>query len=331
MGGRVVVVTGASAGVGRATARLFAARGDHVALLARGEAGLRAAVDEITESGGRALAVPVDVSDQDAVERAADTVEHELGLIDVWVNNAFVTVFAPFLDMSPEEYRRVTDVTYQGYVHGTRTALRRMTERDRGVVVQVSSALAYRGIPLQSAYCGAKHAIEGFTEAVRCELLHDRSTVRITMVQLPAVNTPQFDWALSRLRKAPQPVPPIYQPEVAARAVLRAADRPRRREYWVGASTIGTLLANRVFPGLLDHYLARTGYDAQNSADANTHKPAVNLWSPVDDAPGTERGAHGRFDDQAKPRALRVRPTLPLAVAAGATGWLVSRLARRTG
>lgn len=201
-----------------------------------------------------------------------------------------------------------------------------MTRRDKGVVVQVSSVLAYRGIPLQSAYCGAKHAIEGFTEAVRCELLHDRSNVRITMVQLPAINTPQFDWALSRLRRAPQPVPPIYQPEVAARAVVRAADHPRRREYWVG----GTLLANRVAPGLLDHYLARTGYGAQNSPETDTGKPEINLWSPADDTPGTARGAHGRFDDQAKPRALRVRPALPLAAAAAAGGWLLTRLARRS-
>ena len=333
MAAKVVVVTGASAGVGRAIARSFARRGDHVALLARGEAGLAAAVEEITEAGGRALAVPVDVSDHEALERAAGTVEHELGLIDVWVNNAFVTVFAPFLDMTADEYRRVTDVTYHGYVHGTRTALKRMTARDRGVVVQVGSALAYRGIPLQSAYCGAKHAIEGFTEAVRCELLHDRSNVRITMVQLPAMNTPQFDWALSRLRHAPQPVPPIYQPEVAAQAVVRAADRPRRREYWLAGSTAGTLLANRLVPGLLDHYLARTAYKAQNSPDDQEPGHAVNLWEPADAAPGSARGAHGRFDDQAKGRAFP-RPSklgaAGLAGAAGTMAWLLAWRARRT-
>ena len=327
MTAKVVVVTGASAGVGRAIARSFAQRGDRVALMARGEAGLAAAVEEITEAGGTALAVPVDVAEHEALERAADTVEHELGLIDVWVNNAFVTVFSPFLEMTPDEYRQVTDVTYHGYVHGTRAALRRMTARDRGVVVQVGSALAYRGIPLQSAYCGAKHAIEGFTEAVRCELLHDRSNVRITMVQLPAMNTPQFDWALSRLRRAPQPVPPIYQPEIAARAVVRAADRPRRREYWVGGSTTGTLLANRLVPWLLDRYLARTAYRAQNSADAETPGHAVNLWEPADATPDSTRGAHGRFDDQAK------NHTFPLRAAglagAGTMAWLLTRWARR--
>jgi NAD(P)-dependent dehydrogenase (short-subunit alcohol dehydrogenase family) len=326
MAAKVVVVTGASAGVGRAIARRFAQRGDRVALLARGAAGLAAAVEEITEAGGRALAVPVDVTDHEALERAADTVEHELGLVDVWVNNAFVTVFAPFLDMTADEYRRVTDVTYHGYVHGTRTALKRMTARDSGVVVQVGSALAYRGIPLQSAYCGAKHAIEGFTEAVRCELLHDRSNVRITMVQLPAINTPQFDWALSRLRRAPQPVPPIYQPEVAAKAVVRAADRPRRREYWVAGSTTGTLLANRLVPGLLDRYLARTAYRAQNSPDVPGH--AVNLWEPVDAVPHGARGAHGRFDDRAKDRAFPRSGSLGvLAGAAGVVAWLLARRA----
>lgn len=297
---KVVVVTGASAGVGRAVARRFAARGDRVGLIARGEAGLTGAVEEITSAGGTALAVPADVADHAALERAADTIEHELGPVDVWVNNAFVTVFAPFLKIRPDEYRRVTDVTYHGYVHGTRIALDRMTRRDSGVVVQVGSALAYRGIPLQSAYCGAKHAIEGFTEAVRCELLHDDSAVRITMVQLPALNTPQFDWALARLGRKPQPVPPIYQPEVAARAVVAAADRPRRREYRVGAGTVGTLLANKLVPGLLDRYLARTGYRAQRTATEDDPDRQTNLWTPVDEPAGTDHGAHGRFDDQAR-------------------------------
>ena len=304
----VIVVTGASAGVGRAVARMFADRGDRVALLARGEAGLAAAAEE---TGG--LAVPVDVVDYEALDRAADTVERELGPIDVWVNNAFTTVFAPFLKMRPEEFRRVTDVTYHGYMHGTRVALERMTRRNAGVVVQVGSALAYRGIPLQSAYCGAKHAIEGFTEAVRCELLHDRSDVRITMVHLPAVNTPQFDWALSRLSRKPQPVPPIYQPEVAARAIVRAADRPRRREHWVGASTTATVLANKLFPGLLDRYLARTGYKSQHSPDAEQADRKTNLWSPVDDRDSTH-GAHGRFDEQAK-QAIPARARRMVAAA----------------
>jgi NAD(P)-dependent dehydrogenase (short-subunit alcohol dehydrogenase family) len=284
---------------------MFAERGDRVALVARGEAGLASAAEEI---GGRAMAVPVDVSDYEALEKAAEKIEQELGPIDVWVNNAFTTVFAPFLKMRPEEFRRVTDVTYHGYVHGTRVALARMTQRDSGVVVQVGSALAYRGIPLQSAYCGAKHAIEGFTEAVRCELLHDGSGVRITMVHLPAVNTPQFDWALSRLSTKPQPVPPIYQPEVAARAIVRAAERPKRREHWVGASTTGTVLANKLFPGLLDRYLARTGYKSQHSPDAEEAGRPTNLWSPVDDRPDSARGAHGRFDEQAKAAtSVRVR------------------------
>jgi NAD(P)-dependent dehydrogenase (short-subunit alcohol dehydrogenase family) len=326
---RVVVVTGASAGVGRAVAREFAARGDRVALVARGEAGLKAAADEITEAGGTALAVPADVTDYAALELAADTVERELGPIDVWVNNAFVTVFAPFLKIQPEEYRRVTDVAYHGYVHGTRIALDRMTNRDSGVVVQVGSALAYRGIPLQSAYCGAKHAIEGFTEAVRCELLHDRSAVRITMVQMPALNTPQFDWALSRMPRKAQPVPPIYQPEVAARAVVHAADHPRRREHWVGASAVGTLIANKVFPGLLDHYLARTGYNAQETpGEDETNRPS-NLWVPVDTRPGSDRAAHGRFDDKAKDRAPTTTTLARGAAAVSALGglaWLVKRL-----
>jgi len=327
---RVVVVTGASAGVGRAVAREFAARGDRVALVARGDGGLKAAVAEITEAGGTALAVTADVTDYSALERAADTVEHELGPIDVWVNNAFATVFAPFLKIRPEEYRRVTDVTYHGYVHGTRIALDRMTRRNSGVIVQVGSALAYRGIPLQSAYCGAKHAIEGFTEAVRCELLHDGSGVRITMVQLPAVNTPQFDWALSRMPRKPQPVPPIYQPEVAARAVVHAADRPRRREYWVGGSTMATLVANKVFPGLLDRYLARSGYKSQQTADEDQPDRPSNLWAPVDTQPGSDRAAHGRFDDQAKDSApataLNRGAVAGVAgVALGGVAWLLKR------
>jgi NAD(P)-dependent dehydrogenase (short-subunit alcohol dehydrogenase family) len=310
-------------------AKEFAARGDRVALVARGDAGLKAAVAEITGAGGVALALTADVTDYTALEQAADTVEQELGPIDVWVNNAFAAVFAPFLKVRPEEYRRVTDVTYHGYVHGTRIALDRMTRRDSGVIVQVGSALAYRGIPLQSAYCGAKHAIEGFTESVRCELLHDGSAVRITMVQLPAVNTPQFDWALSRMPQKPQPVPPIYQPEVAARAVVHAADHPRRRSRWVGGSTMGTIIANKFFPGLLDHYLARTGYKSQETAEAETNRPN-NLWAPVDSQPGAVHTAHGRFDDQAKDNApttsARARGAVAGVAALGGVAWLVQRL-----
>src|SRR6201986_1408163 len=231
---QIVVVTGASAGVGRATAIEFGRRGATVALLARGETGLAAAAAEVAAAGGRALPIVIDVADADAVYTAAARVEEELGPIDVWVNVAFTSVFAPFDQIAPEEYRRVTEVSYLGYVYGTMAALKYMKPRDRGTIVQVGSALAYRGIPLQSAYCGAKHAVQGFHEAVRCELLHDRSSVHVTMVQMPAVNTPQFSWVLSRLPKHPQPVPPIYQPEVAARAVLLAADYPGHKEHWAG-------------------------------------------------------------------------------------------------
>ena len=227
--GRVVVVTGSSGGIGRATARAFAEQGARVALLARGEAGIEAAAGDVQTAGGQPLTVPVDVADHAEVAGAAARVEAELGPIDVWVNNAFTTVFAPFTQISPEEFTRVTEVTYLGYAYGTQAALRCMLPRDRGTIVQVGSALAYRGIPLQSAYCGAKHAIQGFTEALRCELLHDRSNIHVTMVQMPAVNTPQCDWTLSRLPHEAQPVPPIYEPEVAARAVLYAAAHPRRR------------------------------------------------------------------------------------------------------
>jgi NAD(P)-dependent dehydrogenase (short-subunit alcohol dehydrogenase family) len=293
---RVVVVTGASGGVGRAVASAFGAAGNTVALLARGEAGLTAAAVEVDATGGRALAIPTDTSDSDAVEAAAGRVEAELGPIDVWVNDAFTSVFAPFAEITAEEFRRVTEVSYLGYVYGTQAALRRMLPRDRGVIVQVGSALAYRGIPLQSAYCGAKHAIQGFTESVRCELLHDRSRVRITMVQMPALNTPQFSWVLSRLPRHPQPVPPIYQPEVAARAVLWAADHDRR-EWWVGASTAATLAANAVAPGVLDWYLGRTGFDSQQTPDPTKPDRPENLWSPADTE--VDFGTHGVFDDRA--------------------------------
>ncbi|MDQ3946444.1 MAG: SDR family oxidoreductase [Actinomycetota bacterium] len=292
---KVVVVTGGSAGVGRAVARAFGARGDAVGLLARGRDGLQAAAKEIEAAGGRALAVPTDVADPEAVEEAAARVESELGPIDVWVNNAMVSVFALFTDIAPDEFRRVTDVTYHGYVYGTRAALRRMVPRDAGVVVQVGSALAYRGIPAQSAYCGAKHAIEGFTEAIRCELLHGHSRVRIGMVQLPAVNTPQFDWVLSRLPRRAQPVPPIYQPELIARAVLHLADHPRR-QMWLTERTILAIVGNRLVPGYLDRRLGREGVAAQQTDEpADPGRPA-NLWDPV---PG-DHGAHGSFDDRSR-------------------------------
>ena len=296
---RVVVITGASGGIGRASARMFAARGDRVALLARGTTGLQAAADEIRAAGGTALPISVDTADHHALEEAADRVEAELGPIDVWVNDAFTSVFARFVDISPEEFTRVTEVSYLGFVNGTRTALTRMLPRDRGVIVQVGSALAHRGIPLQSAYCGAKHAMWGFHESLLTELRHDHSNVRVTSVAMPGVNTPQFTWVLSKLPMKAQPVPPFYQPEVAARGVLHAADHPERRAYWVGAATAGTIIGNRVAGGLLDRYLARTGVSSQQTDQKRPAEHPTNLWDPADGADGHDYGAHGPFDDRA--------------------------------
>ncbi|MFF5476531.1 SDR family oxidoreductase [Streptomyces sp. NPDC012935] len=297
--GRAVVVTGASGGVGRAAALAFAARGDRVALLARGREGLAGAADEVQRAGGEALTVTVDMADAKAVDNAAQQVADAFGHIDVWVNNAFAGILAPFTEITPDEFRRVTEVTYLGYVFGTRAALHHMLPRDRGTIVQVGSALAYRGIPLQSAYCGAKHAIQGFNESLRCELLHGKSRVRTTMVQLPALNTPQFDWVLNRLPGRARPVAPVYQPEVAARAIVHAAGHGRRREYWVGGSTVATLMANAVAPGLLERYLARTGFDAQR--DEGEQSGPGNLWTPADGPHGQDFGAHGRFDEESQP------------------------------
>lgn len=302
---QVVVVTGASAGIGRATARLLAHRGACIGLLARGEAGLNATAAEIRAAGSEALPIPTDVSDYDAVERAACRVEDRFGPIDAWINVAFTSVFAPFAEIEPDEYRRVTEVSYLGFVYGTKVALNRMRPRDCGVIVQVGSALGSRAIPLQSAYCGAKHAINGFTESLRTELMHEHSNVRVTVVQMPAVNTPQFGWVRSRLPNHPQPVPPIYQPEVAARAVLHALDHPRRKQYWVGASTVGTIMGQRVAPALLDRYLARTGYDSQQTDQPASRDRPVNLWRPVDGLIGGDYGAHGAFDDQAHGRSAQ--------------------------
>ena len=301
---RIAVITGASAGVGRATARELAAQGTKVALLARGSTGLAAAAEDVRAAGGAALPIETDMADYQQVQAAADRVEAELGPIDLWVNNAFTSAFAPFVEIAPEEFRRVTEVTYLGYVHGTRAALNRMLPRDHGTIVQVGSALAHRSIPLQSAYCGAKHAIVGFTESLRCELRHDGSSVRITSVQLPAVNTPQFDWVLSRLKRRPQPVPPIYQPEVAAKAIAYAAGHPQRREYWVGASTVATILGNRLAPGLLDRYLARTGYSSQQTDQPAKQRRPDNLWQPADDD-GADFGAHGAFDERSHDHSLQ--------------------------
>ncbi|MDP9396762.1 MAG: SDR family oxidoreductase [Actinomycetota bacterium] len=295
----VAVVTGGSAGVGRAAARAFAARGYDVAVLARGEDGLAATAAEVEQAGRRALAIPTDVSNTSAVDRAAQRIEEQLGPIDVWVNNAFTGAIAFFDDVRPEEYERITAVTYLGYVNGTRAALRHMTPRGRGVIIQVGSALAFRGIPLQAAYCGAKHAIKGFTESVRTELLHKKLPIALCEVHLPAVNTPQFDWVLHRgIAHHPQPVPPIYQPEVAARAIVHVAEHPRRA-MWVGLPTVLTILANRVAPGLLDRYLARSNVDAQQSPEHDPPGAQTNTWQPV----AGDAGAHGSFDDTAWSRS----------------------------
>jgi len=291
----VVVITGASAGVGRATARKFAKDRAHIALLARGRDGLEAARKEVEQLGGKALVVIVDVADAERVEAAAAQIEAKLGQIDIWINNAMASVFSPIKEMTPEEFRRVTEVTYLGCVHGTLAALKRMLPRDQGVIVQVGSALAYRAIPLQSAYCAAKHALQGFNESLRCELIHDKSNVRVTMVQLPALNTPQFGWVKSRLPRKGQPVPPIFQPEVAAAAIYFAAHNPRR-EFYVGWPSVKAIVANKVAPGLLDRILARAGYDSQQYNGPEDPNRANNLWEPV---PG-DHGAHGDFDGRAK-------------------------------
>jgi NAD(P)-dependent dehydrogenase (short-subunit alcohol dehydrogenase family) len=311
-------VTGASGGVGRAVAKAFGARGDKVALLARGEVGLEAAAKEVESCGGTTLTVPTDVADYEQVEAAAARVESELGPIDIWVNVAFSSVFAPFTKISMEEFKRTTDVSYLGFVHGTKAALDRMLPRDRGTIVQVGSALAYRGIPLQSAYCGAKHAIQGFNESLRCELMHDGSKVKTTMVQLPAINTPQFDWVLSRLPKHPQPVPPIFQPEVVADAIVHAAENPRRREYYVGAAAVATIFGDKVAGGLLDRYLAKTGYSSQQTEEDTQPDRPANLFDPADGAGGRDFGVHGSFDRQAKSRSLQAQ--------LNKTPWLVSHL-----
>lgn len=293
------MITGASAGVGRATARAFARAGCRVGLLARGPERLAAAAAEVEALGGRALAVPTDVASADGVEAAAAAVEHTLGPIDVWVNNAMTSVFAPFATLSAEEFRRVTEVTYLGTVHGTMAALRRMLPRDQGTIVQVGSALAYRSIPLQAAYCGAKHGVVGFTESLRCELLHLRSAIHLTMVHMPAINTPQFGWVRSRLPRKAQPVPPIYQPEVAARAIVWSATH-RRRELHVGLPTVKAIWGEKFIAGWLDRYLARIGYDRQQTDEPQAPGRPDNLWQPVR---GAEIAAHGTFDRRARTRS----------------------------
>jgi short-subunit dehydrogenase len=320
----VVVVTGSSGGVGRAIAHAFAKRGAHIGLLARGRESLEATALEVEAYGGRALVIPTDVSDHDQVEAAAQQLEEHFGEIDVWVNDAMATVFARFVDTEPDEFRRATEVTYLGTVYGTMAALRRMTPRDRGKIVQVGSALSYRAIPLQAAYCGAKFGIRGFTDSIRTELLHDKSNVQITMVQLPGVNTTQFNWCRSKLPDHPMPVPPIYQPEIPAEAVYWSAHH-RRRELWVGYSAVQAILANKLAPSFADWYLAKTGFSGQQvkNMPVSADRPE-NLFHPV---PG-EAATHGMFDDLAKSRSPQLwaathRPAIAavlLAVAAGAAG-----------
>jgi NAD(P)-dependent dehydrogenase (short-subunit alcohol dehydrogenase family) len=312
--GKVVAVTGASAGIGRATVRELAARGADVGLIARGEGRLEAAAREVREAGRRACVAPADVADAEALEAAATRIEAELGPIDVWVNVAMTAVLAELWDCTPEEFLRVTQVTYLGSVHGIQVALRRFRPRDRGVVVQVGSALTRRGIPLQSTYCGSKHAVKGVLDSLRAELLHEGSSVKVTLVQLPGVNTPQFDWVRTRLHRHPQPVPPIYQPEVAARAIAWAAEHPRR-ELWVGLPTVYTILGERVASGLMDRYLARTNIGAQEADEAiDPAQRPDNLFA----APPGDPGAHGAFDDQARARSSQLWLTTHRRVLAGA-------------
>lgn len=336
LGTRIIVITGGTAGVGRATARRFARAGCAVAVLARGPGGLAATVADIERLGGRGLGIAVDVADAGQVDAAAAQIERELGPIDVWINNAMTTVVGPVEAISPDEFRRVTDVCYHGFVWGTRAALFHMRPRNRGTIIQVGSALAYRSIPLQAAYCGAKHAIHGFTDSLRSELLHDGAAIELCMVQLPAVNTPQFDWCLNRMDHAVQPVPPIFQAEIIADAIFRLSRHPRR-EVFLGWPSVKAIVGNRLAPGFADHYLASRGYTGQLTADPNPHA-AANLFAPV---PG-DHGAHGRFDAQARSEDRIARLTTVLgdagvraavavgialigAAAAGAIGWAARR------
>ena len=331
-GTQTVVVTGASAGLGRAIVQKFAERGARIGLLARGRERLEATRREVESAGGRALVLAADVANADAVEQAADAVEREFGPIDVWVNNAMVSVYSPAMEMRSEEFRRVTEVTYLGYVHGTLAALKRMRPRDRGIIIQVGSALAYRSIPLQSAYCAAKHAIKGFTESLLSELIHDRVRVRVTMVHMPALNTPQFDWTKNRLPNRPQPVPPIFQPEVGAEAVLYAVDNDVGRELLVAWPTVKAVVGEKFVPGYIDRYLARKGYDAAQTDEPEPPDRPDNLWAPV----SGDWGAHGRFDDRALPASaelwLRMNRDWLLLAGAGAVGLALAALTgpRRT-
>jgi NAD(P)-dependent dehydrogenase (short-subunit alcohol dehydrogenase family) len=324
--GQVVIVTGASSGVGRAVARAFGQARCRVGLIARTREALENAAREIEIAGGEAHVLPLDVADAAAVDRAADEVAARWGRIDTWVNDAMVSVFSPVSEMKPEEYRRVTEVNYLGTVYGTLAALRHMRSAGAGTIIQIGSALVYRSIPLQSAYCASKAAIRGFTDSLRCELWHEKSRIRVTMLQLPAVNTPQFDVVRSRLPRQPKPVPPIYQPELIARAVLRAAQQPRR-ELWLAPSAIKAIVSQRLIPGLLDRYLGRIGYDAQQTAEPVAPGRPDNVFQPL---PG-DRGAHGRFDRRARRRSAEVAARLHLRglAAAGVGLALLGSLAVR--
>lgn len=321
------MITGASAGVGRAVAHAYAARGARIGLLARGRAGLAGAMNDVERLGGRAVALQADVADADQVERAAYELESAFGPIDVWINNAMATVFSPVALTTPAEFRRVTEVTYLGVVHGTLSALRRMLSRNRGRIVQVGSALAYRGIPLQAPYCAAKHAVQGFCDSLRAELLHDDSAVTVSMVQLPAMNTPQFDWMRSRLHYRGQPVPPIFQPEVAAEAILWAADTGRR-EIYVGYPTVVAIVGNKIAPGFADRYLAHNGISSQTTDEPEDPDRPHNLWAPVD--ADRDFGAHGRFDARARATSWQMwvsehRRSLLAGAVAAALGLLAVR------
>lgn len=316
----VVVITGASAGNGRAIVRAFAQRGAHIGLLARGHAGLEGARRDVEALGGKALVIPTDVSDPAQVEAAAAQVEETFGPIDIWVNDAMTSVFSPAKDMTPDDYKRVTEVVYLGYVYGTLVALKRMAPRDRGRIIQVGSDVAYRGIPLQTAYSGAKHAIQGFTEALRSELIHDNSHVKISMVQLPGCNTPQFSWCKSNLPYFPQPVPPIYNPEVVAYAVTYIADH-YRRELFVSWMSIIVIQLNKIFPAFGDWYLGKTGVNSQMTDIPTSPNRPDNLYHPADDE--RDYGAHGIFTDRAYSRSFQVwLDTHPGVLALAATALL---------
>jgi NAD(P)-dependent dehydrogenase (short-subunit alcohol dehydrogenase family) len=319
---RVIVITGASAGVGRATVRAFAREKARLGLLARGRDGLEAARREVEAAGGEAIVLQADVAHPGEVEAAADQVEQRLGPIDVWVNNAMTSVFSPVEHTTPAEFRRVTEVTYLGVVHGTLAALKRMRPRNRGTIVQVGSALAKRSIPLQAAYCAAKHAIEGFTESLRCELLHEGSAVCVTIVHLPAMNTPQFDWVKSRLPRYPQPMPPIFQPEVAAEAIVWASHHGRKKELYVGGPTVKVVLGQKFLAPLIDRYLARTGYSSQQTNGVDPHNRPTDLWAPV----AGDHGAHGRFDDRSRRFSVQTWASLHRGWLALGVGCVVAAL-----